>query len=77
MFQGSDQNWWEGEGGETDIPEEIICHEDNFDREEFEGRELSVVLEETEAEETDSDYSSSVVIEKVIKGLVIQMLEIY
>ena len=32
-----------------------------------------------EAEETDSDYSSSVVIEKVIKVLVIQiqMLEIY
>ena len=35
------------------------------------------MLEETEAEETDSDYSSSVVIEKVLKGLVIQMLEIY
>ena len=70
FIQGSDKNWWEGEGVESTIPEEI-CEDDAFDKDEFEGRELSVVLEETEAEETDSDYSSGVDIDKVKERLLI------
>ena len=76
FFKGSDKNWWEGEGGETTVPEEINCEEDAFDRDEFEGRELSVVLEETEVEESESDYSSGVDIDKVIKLIFLLFLEI-
>ena len=72
FIEGSDKNWWEGEGEESNIPEEIVCEDDAFDKDEFEGRELSVVLEETEAEETDSDYSSGVDIDKVKERLLIQ-----
>ena len=38
-----------------------VFEEDVFVKDEFEGRELSVVLEETEAEETCSEYESSTV----------------
>ena len=44
---------------EAEIPEENVFEEDLFIKDEFEGRELSVVLEETEAEETCSEYESS------------------
>ena len=73
FIKGSDKNWWEGEGVESTIPEEIVCQDDSFDKDEFEGRELSVVLEETEAEETDSDYSSGVDIDKVKERLLFQI----
>ena len=74
--KGSDKIWWEGEGGETVVPEEINCEEDAFDRDEFEGRELSVVLEETEVEESESDYSSGVDIDKVIKRIFVSFQEL-
>ena len=44
---------------EAEIPEENVFEEDLFIKDEFEGRELSVVLEETEAEETCSEYEGS------------------
>ena len=44
---------------EAEIPEENVFEEDLFIKDEFEGRELSVVLEETEAEESCSEYESS------------------
>ena len=44
---------------EAEIPEENVFEEDLFIKDEFEGRELAVVLEETEAEETCSEYESS------------------
>ena len=70
FLKGSDKKWWEGEDCEPGSPPEIICGDDEvFDRDDFEGRELSVVLEETEAEETDSDYSSGVDIDKVKHSL--------
>ena len=47
------------EEDEAEIPEENVFEEDLFIKDEFEGRELSVVLEETEAEETCSEYESS------------------
>ena len=56
--------WWVGADvvsaeDEAEIPEENVFEEDLFIKDEFEGRELSVVLEETEAEETCSEYESS------------------
>ena len=58
--------WWVGADvvsaeDEEHIPEENVFEEDVFVKDEFEGRELSVVLEETEAEETCSEYESSTV----------------
>ena len=62
-FSDGDKEWWEGEecyeveeeeDGELDMPEENV-----FNKHEFETRELSIVFEETEFEdsETDSDIS--------------------
>ena len=53
-FQEGDNEWWEGLDDDED--EEIQEDEDDdvFNKDEFEGRELSVVLEVSE-EDSDSD----------------------
>ena len=69
---GSDGNkdWWEGEdkGGAYLVEEYDDDNDDVFIKEEFEGRELSIVLEETEVEESDSDATDDDV-NKIVTGV--------
>lgn len=62
-FLDGDKEWWEGED-EGDYEEEEegidIPEENVFNKHDFETRELSIVFEETEFEDSESDSDNTV-----------------
>ena len=64
-----DRDWWEGEDNVAEYLVEEV-DDDVFIKDEFEGRELSIVFEETEAEDSNSEEASGEEDEeKVVTGV--------